>query len=327
MTMTIGDAVGSAPQGRSACALHGVRRQQRPARPTPASGSTLKSQRGLSYLLTAPGDLGMARAYVTGDLDVEGVHPGDPYDALVLLQKHLKFRAPAPRRGARDRPRASASPPQAAAPAAAGDAAPLAARGRGPAPLQGPRRGGDPPPLRRLQPLLRAGARPVDDLHLRRLPHRRRHARGGAGRQVRPGRPQARAQAGHAAARRRLRLGRHGPPRRRASTASRRSASRSRASRPSGRRQAIDARGARPTSPRCATATTATCSRPTSTRSARSGSPSTSACGNYPPYFGFLRDKLRPQGRLLNHCITRPHNQPRRRPARSSTATCSPTAS
>jgi cyclopropane-fatty-acyl-phospholipid synthase len=28
----------------------------------------------------------------------------------------------------------------------------------------------------------------------------------------------------------------------------------------------------------------------------------------YPAYFGFLKDKLRPQGRLLNHCITRPHN-------------------
>ena len=29
----------------------------------------------------------------------------------------------------------------------------------------------------------------------------------------------------------------------------------------------------------------------------------------YPHYFGFLKDKLRPQGRLLNHCITRPHNR------------------
>ncbi len=31
---------------------------------------------------------------------------------------------------------------------------------------------------------------------------------------------------------------------------------------------------------------------------------------NYPAYFGFLRDKLLPHGRLLNHCITRPDNQP-----------------
>jgi len=30
---------------------------------------------------------------------------------------------------------------------------------------------------------------------------------------------------------------------------------------------------------------------------------------NIPAYFAFLRSKLRPQGRLLNHCITRPTNQ------------------
>ena len=29
---------------------------------------------------------------------------------------------------------------------------------------------------------------------------------------------------------------------------------------------------------------------------------------NYPAYFAFLRDRLRPEGRLLNHCITRTHN-------------------
>ncbi len=31
---------------------------------------------------------------------------------------------------------------------------------------------------------------------------------------------------------------------------------------------------------------------------------------HYPAYFDFLRDQLRPEGRLLNHCITRPHNRP-----------------
>ena len=30
---------------------------------------------------------------------------------------------------------------------------------------------------------------------------------------------------------------------------------------------------------------------------------------NYAAYFGFLHDKLRDGGRLLNHCITRPDNQ------------------
>ena len=57
-------------------------------------GLELTSPRGLAYLLTAPGDLGMARAYVAGDLLIHGVHPGDPYDALVTLQRNLRFRAP-----------------------------------------------------------------------------------------------------------------------------------------------------------------------------------------------------------------------------------------
>src|SRR5262249_34159486 len=35
---------------------------------------------------------------------------------------------------------------------------------------------------------------------------------------------------------------------------------------------------------------------------------------NLPAYFGFLHGKLRPGGRLLNHCITRPDN---RSPART----------
>jgi cyclopropane-fatty-acyl-phospholipid synthase len=60
-------------------------------------GLSLRTERGLSYLLTAPGDLGLARAYVSGDVVLEGVHPGDPYDALVLLQETLKFRRPTPK--------------------------------------------------------------------------------------------------------------------------------------------------------------------------------------------------------------------------------------
>jgi cyclopropane-fatty-acyl-phospholipid synthase len=57
-------------------------------------GLHLVNERGLRYLLTAPGDLGMARAYVAGDLELIGVHPGDPYDAMVLLMNHLRFRKP-----------------------------------------------------------------------------------------------------------------------------------------------------------------------------------------------------------------------------------------
>ncbi|SCF35279.1 cyclopropane-fatty-acyl-phospholipid synthase [Micromonospora viridifaciens] len=54
----------------------------------------IRSERGLSYLLTAPGDLGMARAYVSGDLGLEGVHPGDPYEAFKVLKDELRLRMP-----------------------------------------------------------------------------------------------------------------------------------------------------------------------------------------------------------------------------------------
>ena len=57
----------------------------------------LKNERGLSYILTAPGDLGMARAYIAGDLEIGGVHPGDPYDAMAfLISGVLKFKMPSP---------------------------------------------------------------------------------------------------------------------------------------------------------------------------------------------------------------------------------------
>jgi cyclopropane-fatty-acyl-phospholipid synthase len=59
-------------------------------------GLDLRTERGLAYLMPAPGDLGMARAYVSGDLDLTGVHPGDPYDAMVLLKDHTRFRVPTP---------------------------------------------------------------------------------------------------------------------------------------------------------------------------------------------------------------------------------------
>jgi len=57
-------------------------------------GLELRNERGLRYLLTAPGDLGLARAYVTGDLVVTGVHPGDPYEAMALMKEHTHFRRP-----------------------------------------------------------------------------------------------------------------------------------------------------------------------------------------------------------------------------------------
>ena len=56
----------------------------------------LATERGLTYLLTAPGDLGFSRAYVAGDLQLTGVHPGNPYELLKLIQSHLSFRRPSP---------------------------------------------------------------------------------------------------------------------------------------------------------------------------------------------------------------------------------------
>jgi cyclopropane-fatty-acyl-phospholipid synthase len=55
----------------------------------------LKNERGLRFLATAPGDLGAVRAYVSGDLDLEGIHPGDPYEVMRLLGR-WRFRRPSP---------------------------------------------------------------------------------------------------------------------------------------------------------------------------------------------------------------------------------------
>ena len=59
-------------------------------------GLHLKNERGLAYLVTAPGDLGLARAYVSGDLELVGVHPGDPYEGMLLLLRAMRFRRPSP---------------------------------------------------------------------------------------------------------------------------------------------------------------------------------------------------------------------------------------
>ena len=53
----------------------------------------LHSERALRYLITAPGDLGLARAYVSGELELVGAHPGDPYIALRALDD-WNFRRP-----------------------------------------------------------------------------------------------------------------------------------------------------------------------------------------------------------------------------------------
>lgn len=57
-------------------------------------GLDLLTPRGTTYLATAPSDLGLARAYVAGDLDVFGVHPGDPYELLKALVDKTAFKRP-----------------------------------------------------------------------------------------------------------------------------------------------------------------------------------------------------------------------------------------
>src|SRR6202165_4343856 len=57
-------------------------------------GLDLRTPRGTTYLATAPGDLGLARAYVAGDLEPHGVHPGDPYELLKALALKMDFRRP-----------------------------------------------------------------------------------------------------------------------------------------------------------------------------------------------------------------------------------------
>ncbi|QXQ14146.1 class I SAM-dependent methyltransferase [Skermania piniformis] len=53
----------------------------------------LRTRRGVHYLAAAPGDLGLARAYVAGDLGVDGIEPGNPYPILRAISD-LKLRRP-----------------------------------------------------------------------------------------------------------------------------------------------------------------------------------------------------------------------------------------
>jgi cyclopropane-fatty-acyl-phospholipid synthase len=60
-------------------------------------GLDLRTPRGTTYLATSPGELGLARAYVSGDVEMHGVHPGDPYELLRALADKLDFKRPSAR--------------------------------------------------------------------------------------------------------------------------------------------------------------------------------------------------------------------------------------
>ena len=128
----------------------------------------------LAYIATAPGDLGLARAYVSGGAG-RTRRPARRAARAAQVDAREPAAARAPRGPRRVGPRLLRRPPLPMEEAPA----PWAAR---PASLQGARRGGDLAPLRRLQPLLRDGAGTVDGLHVRCLPVRDRDAGGGAGR-------------------------------------------------------------------------------------------------------------------------------------------------
>ena len=99
---------------------------------------------------------------------------------------------------------------------------------------EGPGRGRDRAPLRRLERVLPPDPRTFDDVFVRGLAVGRRHARDRAGVEVRAREPQARPRAGHATARRRAAGGAAWSCTRRGTTASARSASRCRSAKPSG---------------------------------------------------------------------------------------------
>ena len=67
---------------------------RRPAAPTPTIVLRLRNERGLRYLLTAPGTLGLGRAYIAGDLTIDGIDPADPYELLRTIEDGLRLHRP-----------------------------------------------------------------------------------------------------------------------------------------------------------------------------------------------------------------------------------------
>jgi cyclopropane-fatty-acyl-phospholipid synthase len=54
----------------------------------------LLNERGLRYIATAPSSLGLARAYVQGDLAIEGGNEANPYPLLKLLEDGVSLQRP-----------------------------------------------------------------------------------------------------------------------------------------------------------------------------------------------------------------------------------------
>ena len=99
--MSIGEALETLLRDRCRCAS---RRTTAAHRRTGQRVTSLRLQneRGLAYLLTAPGDLGLARAYVSGDLQMVGRAPRGPrHPSPTCRWGSLRLHAPGPRAGVR----------------------------------------------------------------------------------------------------------------------------------------------------------------------------------------------------------------------------------
>lgn len=59
-------------------------------------GVRIKSVRALQYLVQSPGELGLTRAYVSGELTLLGLEPGDPYPLLNAIIAYRKVEKPTP---------------------------------------------------------------------------------------------------------------------------------------------------------------------------------------------------------------------------------------
>jgi len=64
-------------------------------------GIRLTRPRAASYLATAPGSLGLVRAYLQDDLEIEGVHPGNPYPLMCLFEDDMQIQTPSLMQGLR----------------------------------------------------------------------------------------------------------------------------------------------------------------------------------------------------------------------------------
>jgi cyclopropane-fatty-acyl-phospholipid synthase len=109
------------------------------AGPTDAPVLVLRSPRALQRILWRPGELGLARAYVSGDLDVEG----DLTDGLRRVRATLRQAPPRPPPAGRTRPGRDPHRGPARAPRPASRPADLRAPGPRPPAQPGPGPGRD----------------------------------------------------------------------------------------------------------------------------------------------------------------------------------------